>query len=55
MLGENTGNGNELGVSSAIQGAVRLIHATANDFAILDEDTANWCFIAFEGKFSLLQ
>jgi hypothetical protein len=55
MLRENTGNGNELGVPRAIQGAVRFIHATANDFAILDKDTTNWCFIAFEGKFSLEQ
>jgi hypothetical protein len=55
MLGEDTGNGNEFGMPRTIQGAVRLIHATANDFAIVDKDTANWCFIAFKGKFSLVQ
>jgi hypothetical protein len=46
ILGENASNGNELGVSSAIQGAIGLIHAATNNLAIFDKDTADGCFVA---------
>ena len=53
VIGEDTGNGNKLGVTSAVQGAVRLVHASSDDLAVFHEDTANGCFIALEGKFGL--
>lgn len=53
MLGQDTGNGNEFGVSGAVQGSIRLVHAAANDLAVFDKDTTNRCFVALQGKLSL--
>jgi hypothetical protein len=53
MLGQNAGNGHELGMSGAIEGAVRLVHATADDLAVFDKDTADGCFVALQGQLSL--
>jgi hypothetical protein len=46
MLREDTSNGDELGVPGAVQSSIRLVHTAADDFAVLDEDTADWCLIA---------
>jgi hypothetical protein len=53
MLGQNAGNGHELGVSGAVQGSIRLVHAATNNLAVFDEDTAHGCFVALQGKLSL--
>jgi hypothetical protein len=53
VLGEDAGNGDEFGVSGAVQGPICLVHAASNDFAVLDEDTTDRRFIALEGKLSL--
>jgi hypothetical protein len=53
VLGEDASNRNKLSMSGAIEGAVRLVHATANDFAVFDKDTADRCFVALQGKLSL--
>lgn len=53
VLRQDAGDGNELGVPRAVQSAVRLVHASANDFAILHKDTADWCLVALECEFSL--
>jgi hypothetical protein len=46
MLREDTSNGDELGVPGAVQSSIRLVHTAADDFAVLDEDTADRCLIA---------
>jgi hypothetical protein len=53
MLGQDTSNGDEFGVSGAIQSPIRLVHASTNDFAVLHKDTADGCLIALECKFGL--
>lgn len=53
MLRQDAGNGDELGVPGAIQGSIRLVHAAANDLAVLDKDTADRCFVALEGELRL--
>lgn len=53
MLFKNLGDGDELGVSSSVQTLVRLVHASPNDLTVVDEDTANGCFVMREGKFGL--
>jgi hypothetical protein len=53
MLGQDAGNGHELGVSGAIQGPIRLVHAATNNLAVFDKDTAHGCFVALQGKLSL--
>jgi hypothetical protein len=55
VLGQDAGNRNELSVTGAIQGAIRLIHTTTDDFAVLDKDTADWCFITLQSKLGLLR
>jgi hypothetical protein len=54
VLGENASDGDKLGVSGAIQGPVRLVHASTNDLAVLDEDATNWCFIALQSELGLI-
>ena len=53
MLRQDTSNGHELGVSCTIQGTIGLVHAPADDLAILDKDTADGSLIACESQFSL--
>lgn len=48
MLGQDAGNGDKLGVSRAIQSAICLVHASADDVAIFDKHTANRRLIALE-------
>lgn len=55
VFGQDAGNCNELGMTSAIQGAISLVHTTTDDFAVLDEDTADRCFITLQSKLGLLQ
>lgn len=47
---------NELGVTCAIEGAVCVVHAAANDGGgrSVHEDAANRCFVVGEGVFSLV-
>lgn len=53
MLGQDTSNGHKLGVPCAVQGAVRLVHASADDVAIVDKDTAHGRLVALESQFGL--
>jgi hypothetical protein len=53
MLGQDAGNGDELGVPGTVQSAVCLVHASADNFAVLHEDTADRCLVALQGKLSL--
>jgi hypothetical protein len=53
MLGEDAGDGDELGMPGAIQRSICLIHATTNDFAVSDKNTADWSFIALQCQFGL--
>ena len=53
VLGQDAGQSNKLGVPRAVQGAVRLVHATTKDLAILYKHTANWGLVALECKFGL--
>lgn len=53
MLRQNASNGDKLGVPGPVQGPVRFVHTTANDLTILDEDAADWCFVALEGELGL--
>jgi hypothetical protein len=53
VLGQDACNGHELGMPGAIESAVRLVHATTDDFAIFDKDTADRCFVALQGKLGL--
>lgn len=55
MLGQDAGDGDELGMPGAIQGAVRFVHASADDFAIFDKHTTNGRLIALECQFGLEQ
>ena len=48
ILRQDTRNSDTLGVSGAVERPVRLIHATANDLAIIYEDAADGCLIALE-------
>jgi hypothetical protein len=53
VLGQDASNGDKLGMPGAIKGAVRLVHATTDDLAVFDEDTADRGFVALQGKLSL--
>lgn len=53
LLGQDAGQSNKLGVPRAVQGAVRLVHATTKDLAIPHKHTANWGLVALECKFGL--
>ena len=54
VLGQDACNGDELGVSSTVESAVGFIHSSANDLAVLHEDTTDRSLIAGQGKFGLL-
>lgn len=54
MLGQDASNGNEFSVSGAVESAVGLIHAPANDLTVLHKDTADWRLITGQCKLSLL-
>lgn len=54
MLRQDARKSNELGVPRAIQGPVRLVHSSADDFAIFDEDTADGSLVTDQRKLSLL-
>jgi hypothetical protein len=53
VLRQDARNSDELGVSGAVQGSVRLVHASSDDLAIFDKDTADGGLIALECKFGL--
>jgi hypothetical protein len=53
VLGQDASNGDKLGVSGTVQGPVGLVHASSNDVAIFDEDTADGRLIALECQFGL--
>lgn len=54
LLGQDSCDGNELGVSSTVEGAIGLVHSTANDLAILDEDATDRRLIAGQCELGLL-
>lgn len=54
VLGEDAGDGNELGVPGAVEGPVGLVHAAANDLAVFDEDAPDGRFIALECELGLI-
>jgi len=39
-------NRNKLGMSCAIERAIRVIHPAGYDAVIVDKDASDWCFIA---------
>jgi hypothetical protein len=53
VLGQNACNGDELGVSGAIESTVGLIHSPTDDLAVLHEDTTDRRLIAGQCKFGL--
>jgi hypothetical protein len=53
VLGQDASDGDKLGVSGTVQGPICLVHASSNDFAIFDEDTADGRLIALECQFGL--
>jgi hypothetical protein len=53
-FGKDSCQGDEFGMSSTVQSTIRLIHATANDLAILDKDTAHGCLVTLERQFGLV-
>ena len=55
MLGQDASNGHELCVSGSIESTIGLVHASTNDLAILDKDTANRRLVTLECKFGLGQ
>lgn len=54
VLGQNASNGDELGVSGTIEGAIGLVHSTADDFAVLHEDTTHRRLVTGQCKLGLL-
>jgi len=50
---EDASDGDKLGVPGAVESAVGLVHASTDDLAVLDEDAADWCFIALQCKLGL--
>jgi hypothetical protein len=54
MLRQDAGNGDELSVSGAVQGAIGLVHAASNDFAVPDENAADGCLVALQCKLGLV-
>lgn len=50
-LGEKLGDSEEFSMSSAVERAIGVIHASSDDFAILDEHTSDGSFTSFEGLF----
>lgn len=53
IFGQDTSDGNELGVPGPVERPVRLVHAATYDLAVLDENTADRCFIALQCKLGL--
>lgn len=53
VLRQDTSNGNKFRVPGAVKGAVRLVHASTDNLAVLYEDTTDRCLIALECKLSL--
>jgi len=51
--GQDAGQRDELGVSRAVERAVRLVHAAANDLAIFHKDAAHGRLVALQRKLSL--
>lgn len=54
LVRQNGGEGHELGVAGAVEGAVRLVHATADDLAVIDEDAADGGFVVFKCMLGLV-
>lgn len=53
VFGQDLLDGDELGVPSAVHGAVGVVHAAADDDVVVDEDAADGRFVAAEGVLAL--
>jgi hypothetical protein len=53
VLGQDASNGNEFGVSGAIEGAIGLVHSTPDDLAVLHENTTHRRLVTGQGKLGL--
>lgn len=54
VLRQDASNGDELGVSGAIESAVGLVHSTSNDLTILHENTTHRRLVTGQCKLGLL-
>lgn len=54
LLRQDAGNGNELGMSGAVERAVGLVHSSADDLAVLHEHTTDRRLITGQCKLGLM-